>query len=435
MSSWLNRSDSGRPRTGAVAVRRTGTRARRLVALALALTLATVGSIAATDQPAYAVEYSTWNDVIAARQSEAATVEQIEVIKGMLEGLRAEVERTQADAIAKGEAAEEANQKFQEGVLKADKLQAQADAAGALAEQSKQQAGEIVAQQYRSGSGDVSADLFVNASKADDLLYSFGLADKFTQQTAGIYEKAVTDQNTAGALTKQAKVAQGLLEQLRDAADAASQAAQDAADAAADAVAEQEANQADLDAQLVVLSERRAVVEADYQVGEQVRAAAAAAAAAAAEAARLAAAAAGGAIVGQNGWYKPTYGGITSGYGMRLNPYSHVWRLHAGTDMSSGCGKPIYAAHAGTVSYAAWLGSYGNFILIDNGDGIQTGYGHIVNGGTLVSRGQQVEGGQLIAYVGTTGGSTGCHLHYEVRINGVATDAVPFMRNQGVTLG
>jgi hypothetical protein len=123
------------------------------------------------------------------------------------------------------------------------------------------------------------------------------------------------------------------------------------------------------------------------------------------------------------------------GYGMRLNPVSHIWRLHAGTDISSGCGKPIYAAHSGTVGYAAWNGSYGNFILINNGDNISTAYGHIVNGGTLVSKGQQVNAGDLIAYVGTTGGSTGCHLHYEVRVNGEATDAVPFMRNQGVTLG
>jgi murein DD-endopeptidase MepM/ murein hydrolase activator NlpD len=198
-----------------------------------------------------------------------------------------------------------------------------------------------------------------------------------------------------------------------------------------------------------VLTERRLVTEADYLVGENIRIEAARVEAARqAELARQAAAAAaaagprpgggggaGAGIVGQSGWAKPAYGGITSGYGNRLNPYSHVWRLHAGTDIGAGCGSPIYAGHAGTVVYSGWNGSYGNFIQIANGDNISTAYGHIVNGGLLVGRGATVSSGQLIAYVGTTGGSTGCHLHYEVRINNVATDAVPFMRNQGVTLG
>jgi len=418
------------------AATRTSSRGRRViraVAVAVALSLTVAATVVATDSDkAFAVDYPTWDDVVKARASEAATVAEIARISALIESLRAEVERTQAEAIAAGERYQEADQDFQEAALKAQKLKAQADEKEALAAQSKQQAGEIVAQQYRSGNGDVSTNLLVNAAKADDILYTFGMADKFTEQTAAIYEKALQDQNTARALTKQAVVAQELLEELKIAAEEAATVAQNAADAAAAAVAEQEANEATLNAQLAVLSQRRAVTETDFLTGEVVRAAAAAAARAAAAAA---AAAAGAGVVGQSGWAKPTYGAITSGYGNRLNPYSHVWRLHAGTDMSSGCGKPIYAAHSGTVGYAAWNGSYGNFILINNGDNISTAYGHIVNGGTLVSKGQSVSSGQLIAYVGTTGGSTGCHLHYEVRINGVATDAVPFMRNQGITLG
>ena len=432
MSTWLHRANS----------RGTSSRRRgsRLVAIALALTVATVGTIVATDtQSAQAIDYPTWQDVQNARSSEANTVAEIKKIQALLDSLRAEVERTQAEAIAKGEAAQLADQAFQEQALKAQKLQGQADDAALLATQSKQRAGEIVAQQYRSGNGDVTTGLLVNAAKADDMLYSYGMADKFTEQTAGIYEKAVQDENTASALTKQAVVAQGVLEDLKVQAEAAAAEAQAAADAAAAAVTAQEDNEATLNAQLTVLTERRVATEADYNAGVAARAEAARlkaiADAAAAAAAAAAGAAAGAGIVGQSGWAKPTYGGITSGYGMRLNPYSHVWRLHAGTDISSGCGKPIYAAHSGTVGYAAWNGSYGNFILINNGDNISTAYGHIVNGGTLVGKGQQVSAGQLIAYVGTTGGSTGCHLHYEVRVNGIATDAVPFMRNQGVTLG
>jgi len=408
-------------------------RAGRLVAMALALVVLTVGTIVATDtRSAQAVDYPSWQDVQAARSSEANTINEIKRIQGLLDSLRAEVERTQADAIAKGEAFQLADQAFQEQALKAAKLKDQADAAALLATQSKQRAGEIVAQQYRSGNGDVTTGLLVNAAKADDMLYSYGMADKFTEQTAGIYEKAVQDENSATALTKTAVVAQDVLEELKVQAEAASAAAQAAAEAATAAVAEQEQNEATLNAQLTVLTERRVATEADYNAGVEARRIEAARLKAIADAA---AAAAGAGIVGQSGWAKPTYGVITSGYGMRLNPVSHDWRLHAGTDLSSGCGKPIYAAHSGTVGYAAPNGSYGNFILINNGDDISTAYGHIVNGGTLVGKGQQVSAGQLIAYVGSTGGSTGCHLHYEVRVNGVATDAVPFMRNQGITLG
>ena len=417
------------------------------MAIAVALALVTTGTIAGSNiQSAAAADYPSWDDVKAARASESATLTEIKRIQDLLETLRAEVERTQAEAVEKGNAAQEANQKYQEASLKSEKLRGQADAASELATQSKNRAGEIVAQQYRSGNGDVSTNLFVNAAKADDLLYSYGMADKFTEQTAGIYEKAVQDQNTAQALTDQADVAQDVLEALKIEAEAAAAAAQAAAEAAAAAVAEQENNEATLNAQLTVLTERRLATEADYNTGVAVRAAEAAARAAAAAAARAAALAAapsgGGAgsgtpagVVNQSGWAKPTYGGITSGYGNRLNPYSHVWRLHAGTDISSGCGKPIYAAHAGTVTYAAWNGSYGNYIQIAHGNNTDTAYGHIVNGGTLVSNGQKVNSGDLIAYVGTTGGSTGCHLHFEVRIGGIATDAVPYMRDRGVTLG
>jgi murein DD-endopeptidase MepM/ murein hydrolase activator NlpD len=80
-------------------------------------------------------------------------------------------------------------------------------------------------------------------------------------------------------------------------------------------------------------------------------------------------------------------------------------------------------------------GTYGNWVLIEHGDGIQTGYAHIVNGGTEVAVGQNVEAGQEIARVGATGAATGCHLHFEVRISGKAVDPVPFMAKRGIPLG
>ena len=87
------------------------------------------------------------------------------------------------------------------------------------------------------------------------------------------------------------------------------------------------------------------------------------------------------------------------------------------------------------MTYSGWNGGYGNYIRIDHGGGVTTAYGHIVNGGLLVSMGQEVSVGQNIARVGTTGSSTGCHLHYEVRNNGVTTDPVSYMRNEGIGLG
>ena len=108
---------------------------------------------------------------------------------------------------------------------------------------------------------------------------------------------------------------------------------------------------------------------------------------------------------------------------------------HLGIDIGAACNAPIYAAHEGTVIYAGPNGSYGNFVLLDNGSAVKTGYAHIRNGGILVGIGQHVGAGQPIARVGTTGASTGCHLHYEVRVNDVKIDGIPFMRDRQAPLG
>jgi murein DD-endopeptidase MepM/ murein hydrolase activator NlpD len=89
------------------------------------------------------------------------------------------------------------------------------------------------------------------------------------------------------------------------------------------------------------------------------------------------------------------------------------------------------------VTYAGWYGSWGYYVEVNHGDGTGTGYAHIQAGQIAVGIGQEVSPGQPIARVGSTGQSTGCHLHYIVRVNGNRdiTDPVPFMRNQGITLG
>jgi murein DD-endopeptidase MepM/ murein hydrolase activator NlpD len=402
-----------------------GSRFARAIALASVFSVVIIGSLAVSPSgPAWAAatDYPTWADVTAARKSEAATKAKIAEIQALIASLQAEVERTQAEAERLGAIYGEAEQKFQDAALKADELQSQADEAAALAEQSMNTAGEMVAQMYREGNGDLTTTLFINASQADDLLYSYGMADKFTETTAAIYETAVQDQKSAQALTDQADVAKAIREQLKIEAQIAFEAAQAAAQAAEAALEAQREYQNQLEAQLAVLVERRQATEADYLKGVRERIAAAA---------QL-----GAGQISASGWAKPASGRITSGFGYRANPYGGGGgSYHQGTDIGAGCGSPIYAASSGTVVYSGWNGVYGNYIQIDHGGGIQTAYGHIQSGGLLVSIGQEIGVGTQIAKVGSTGGSTGCHLHFGVLKNGVVTNPVPFMSGQGITLG
>ncbi len=136
------------------------------------------------------------------------------------------------------------------------------------------------------------------------------------------------------------------------------------------------------------------------------------------------------------GWAHPVSGRLTDGFGPRPNrPVAGVNPFHRGTDLAASCDTPIYAATGGVVVEAGPYGTYGNWVLIDHGAGVSTGYAHLAGGGTFVSAGQSVVAGQLIGAVGSTGASTGCHLHFEVRLGGTAVDAVPFMAARGIHLG
>ncbi|HEY8282098.1 MAG TPA: peptidoglycan DD-metalloendopeptidase family protein, partial [Leifsonia sp.] len=135
------------------------------------------------------------------------------------------------------------------------------------------------------------------------------------------------------------------------------------------------------------------------------------------------------------GWVLPVHGPMTDGFGPRPSRPLGTALFHPGDDLAAACGTPIIAASAGTVVAAGPNSGYGNFVMIDHGGGVKTAYGHIVDGGIRVAVGQTVAAGQLIALVGSTGLSTGCHLHFEVRVNGVQIDPLPFMAARGVTLG
>ncbi len=113
-------------------------------------------------------------------------------------------------------------------------------------------------------------------------------------------------------------------------------------------------------------------------------------------------------------------------YGYRINPISGKRELHSGLDMKATYGTDIVAAESGVVIYAGTRGGYGKTVIIDHGGGMTTLYAH--NSKLVVSKGQSVKRGQVIAKAGSTGYSTGVHAHFEVRINGKTTDPAPYLK-------
>jgi murein DD-endopeptidase MepM/ murein hydrolase activator NlpD len=120
---------------------------------------------------------------------------------------------------------------------------------------------------------------------------------------------------------------------------------------------------------------------------------------------------------------------ITSSYGMRTHPILNVYKLHDGTDFGAACGSPVYAAASGRIMSEYYNAGYGNRIILDHGFvrgvSLQTSYNHLTS--FVASPGEQVQKGELIGYAGTTGYSTGCHLHFMVYVNGYTADPVNWL--------
>jgi len=114
----------------------------------------------------------------------------------------------------------------------------------------------------------------------------------------------------------------------------------------------------------------------------------------------------------------PISGILTSGFGMREHPLLGIWRPHLGVDLAAPMGTPIEATSDGIVTRSGWTGGYGLAVELNNGGGMQTRFGHMSR--LNVIAGEQVHMGEVIGFVGSTGLSTGPHLHYEVRVNGRA---------------
>ncbi len=117
---------------------------------------------------------------------------------------------------------------------------------------------------------------------------------------------------------------------------------------------------------------------------------------------------------------------MSSGFGMRVHPVLGGLRAHKGIDLPATTGTPIHASADGVVGKADWFGGYGLFVELEHGSGMETRYGHMSR--IAVAEGQRVRKGDVIGYVGSTGRSTGSHLHYEVRIGGEAVNPIPYMQ-------
>ena len=395
-------------------------RSRILSAAAtVALVAATVvGTDAASARTS--ADYPTWAEVQSAQSAESSTKALIAQIQAQLAGLAAEVARTEQIASEKGAIWAEAQIKVDEqGVIVAE-LSAQAEAASAEADTQRNRTAQLLAATARTGGVDLTSNLLLSSSDPSELLDALSVSDKVAENASQLYGSALIVMRNAEALTAQAEEAKSTLVKLTEASKKAFDEAQAAAAEAATQLAAQQENEARLAAQLAVLTEKRQATEADYIKGIQEQWGPGAAG-----------------MISSTGWARPARGYITSGFGRRVPPVPGASSYHLALDLSgpSYCGSPSYAAHGGTVTYAGPNGGLGNYIQIDHGNGYVTGYAHLQNGGIGVSIGDSVGPGQNIGNAGTTGMSTGCHLHFILRDNGTAIDPLAFLRNQGVVFG
>lgn len=414
--------------------RRASARTRRGIMATFATFALVFGAFAVN--PAHAADYPTWDELQAAKNNTAAAKDRVDEIKGLIIQLESEVAYAQQQARLRGEELQIANQKYDDATRIASDLASQAEESATKAAEADRQAGQLAAQLYRAGGADLSVNLFLEAgseAQTDELLAKLGSMDKMAERTSEIYAAAETARKTAASLSEQADVARGEREKLRIAAEEALIAAQEAQAAAESALAASEDKRVELEEQVKFLEDTEAKTAAAYQAGVEERARL--------ERERIArereaaAAAIANGQVANSGWARPASGWITGSYGPRASICTAGGcsnSFHYAIDLGTGCSAPIYAAGAGRVTYAGWYGTYGNYVKIDHGGGISTGYAHIRPGGTFVGYGQYVGAGELIASSGTTGASTGCHLHFEVWHGWNRISPLPFMADRGV---
>jgi len=239
------------------------------------------------------------------------------------------------------------------------------------------------------------------------------------------------------ALEAEAEAAEQAVAELVDARASAERGAEAAKQADLAEVQQLESERARIQDRLAELARQRAAALARAREAAEARRAAAAAAAQEAEESGGGGGGGGGSAPApapapapvDDGLIYPVDSYITSSYGMRYHPILHYTKLHDGTDFGAGCGTPVRAADSGTVLSTYYSSGYGNQVLIDHGIesgvSLSTSYNHLTS--FTVSAGEHVEQGEVIAYSGTTGYSTGCHLHFMVYENGATVDPMSWL--------
>ncbi|MEV8339604.1 peptidoglycan DD-metalloendopeptidase family protein [Leucobacter sp. NPDC077196] len=406
--------------------------------------------------PAQALDLPTWDDVQAAKQNQSSAAKKVKEIESLIAEGEKELDRLRnlhATTIDELHAAEDALAVASE---KAANLEVQAEQSRQEADEAADRAGALVAQMYRSGGVDRSVEMFLDSdgSTADALLDRMASMSKATERNTALSQEAEQAANTADTLGKQAEAAAQEREELRQVQQEKEVAAAEAVAGQGDKVREQEDQQKTLETQLAALKdtttktvegyEERLRIEEEQRraEAERLRKEAEAARKAAEEAARRAAEEAannpggggapapgggggapapGGGVApppapggggGSNGWMYPTAGFyVSEGFRPPGRPD------HTGIDLATGCGTPIFAAAEGTIAMTYWDGGGGgNMVTINHPNGWQTRYAHMI-GWAVVGQGSYVSAGQVVGYVGNTGASTGCHLHFEMRPN------------------
>ena len=400
--------------------------------------------------PAYALDLPTWDDVQQAKKNQATADKKVEEIENLIAEGEKELDRlrnlhaTTIDDLRAAEAA------LATATEKAATLEAQAEASRKEADEAADRAGALVAQMYRSGGVDRSVEMFLDAdgSTADSLLDRMASMSKATERNTSLSEEAEQAANTADTLGSQAEAAAAEREVLRQEQQEKEQAAAIAVQGQGELVQKQEDQQKTLETQLAALKDTTTKTVEGYEERlrieeEQRRAEAERLRKEAEEAARLAAEQAaqnqggggggggnsgggsgGGGTGGGGGGGGGTGGGSSNGWVIPTSGYYvsdgfRPWGRpdHTGIDLATGCGTPIVAAAGGTVAMTYWDGGGGgNMVSINHPNGWQTRYAHMI-GWSVVGQGSTVYAGQVVGYVGNTGMSSGCHLHFEMRPN------------------
>ncbi|GIG36170.1 M23 family metallopeptidase [Cellulomonas pakistanensis] len=320
-------------------------------------------------------------------------------------------------------------------------ISATIDTDTARADEIRAQVGQMARQAYQGGPELSGIGIVVGAQSVEEFTEQYGLATAAQRAQSEVLDEladiAAANKQSQARLT----AVRERITELKAEADAkvaeAEEARQEAADRKAeveDLIAQETAKKRQLEGQKAsaeaevakIDAEKKAIENEITRVANEQRARAAAAAAAAGQPAPAPGPVT-GSVFGNPTSINPIY--VTSEYGMRLHPILGYYRLHAGIDLRTYCGTPIYAAREGTVQWARWRSGFGNQVMVDhglyNGSSLMTSYNHMTS--FVVGGGQHVSQGQLLGYSGNTGTSAACHLHFEVYVNGATTNPRPLL--------